>query len=49
VDDTEDLRQALASREYRIISNPLLSLVLKYSSKVRVPTGRIQEGPHRTD
>ena len=29
VDDAEDLRQALASREYRIISNPLLSLVLK--------------------
>jgi hypothetical protein len=47
IDDTEDLRQALASREYRMASNRLLSLVWKYSSKVWVPTGRIQEGPYR--
>jgi hypothetical protein len=47
VDDAEDLLQALASREYRIISNRLLSLVWIYSSKVWVPTGRIQEGPYR--
>lgn len=47
IDDTEDLRQALASREYRMASNRLLSLVWKYDSKVWVPTGRIQEGPYR--
>jgi hypothetical protein len=47
VDDAENLRQALASREYRVVSNRLLSLVWKYSSKVWVPTGRIQEGPYR--
>jgi len=29
IDDTEDLRQALASREYRMASNRLLSLVWK--------------------
>ncbi|MBI5583458.1 MAG: hypothetical protein HY892_06520 [Deltaproteobacteria bacterium] len=47
VDDTENLRQALSSRDYRVISNQLLSLVWKYSSKVWLPTGRIQEGPYR--
>jgi hypothetical protein len=47
VDDTDNLRQALSSREYRTISNQLLSLVWKYSSKVWLPTGRIQEGPYR--
>jgi hypothetical protein len=47
VDETENLRRSLASREYREISNRLLSLVWKYSSKVWVPTGRIQEGPYR--
>jgi hypothetical protein len=47
VDDAENLRQALASREYREISSRLLSLVWKYSSKIWLPTGRIQEGPYR--
>jgi hypothetical protein len=47
VDDTDNLRKALSSRDYRIISNQLLSLVWKYSSKVWLPTGRIQEGPYR--
>ncbi len=47
VDDTENLRQALSSRDYRMISNQLLSLVWKYSSKIWLPTGRIQEGPYR--
>lgn len=47
VDHTENLRQALSSRDYRMISNQLLSLVWKYSSKVWLPTGRIQEGPYR--
>jgi hypothetical protein len=47
VDDTDNLRKALSSRDYRIVSNQLLSLVWKYSSKVWLPTGRIQEGPYR--
>lgn len=47
VDDTVNLRQALSSREYRALHNRLLDLVWKYSSKVWVPTGKIQEGPYR--
>ena len=45
VEDAQNLLQALASREYRIISNRLLSLVWIYSSKVWVPTGRIAGRP----
>ena len=41
------LQAALASREYRTVSNKLLRLVWEYSSKLYVPTGRIQEGPYR--
>jgi hypothetical protein len=47
VDDVKNLQQTMASKEYRVISNRLLALVWKYSSRVWVPTGRIQEGPYR--
>jgi hypothetical protein len=47
VEDAENLQQALATRDYRVVSGQLLTLVWKYSSRVWVPTGRIQEGPYR--
>ncbi|MFH0788288.1 MAG: hypothetical protein V2B13_11830 [Pseudomonadota bacterium] len=47
VDETENLRKTLSSREYGVLSNKLLEYVWKYSNKVYVPSGRIQEGPYR--
>ena len=47
VDETDNLRQTLSSREYRLLSAQLLEYVWKYSNKIYVPTGRIQEGPYR--
>jgi len=47
VDETENLRQTLSSREYGILSTKLLQYVWKYSNRVYVPSGRIQEGPYR--
>ncbi|MGC1403485.1 MAG: hypothetical protein WA974_11220 [Thermodesulfobacteriota bacterium] len=47
VDETDNLRQTLSSREYRLLSAQLLEYVWKYCNKVYVPTGRIQEGPYR--
>ena len=47
VDETEYLRKTISSQEYRTISNKLLEYVWKYSNKVYVPAGRIQEGPYR--
>jgi len=46
VDETDNLRRILASREYRILSTKLLEYVWKYSNKIYVPTGRIHEGPY---
>ncbi len=47
VDETDNLRQTLSSREYRFLSAKLLEYVWKYCNKVYVPSGRIQEGPYR--
>ena len=47
VDETDNLRKTLSSREYRFLSAKLLEYVWKYTNKVYVPTGRIQEGPYR--
>ncbi len=47
VDETENLRQTLSSREYGILSTKLLQYVWKYSNRVYVPSGHIQEGPYR--
>lgn len=47
VDETENLRKTISSREYRVLSNKLLEYVWKYTNKVYVPSGRIQEGPYR--
>jgi hypothetical protein len=47
VDETENLRKTLSSREYRFLSAKLLEFVWKYTNKVYVPSGRIQEGPYR--
>jgi hypothetical protein len=46
VDETDNLRRILSSREYRILSTKLLEYVWKYSNKVYAPTGRIHEGPY---
>jgi hypothetical protein len=47
VDETENLRKTLSSREYRFLSAQLLEHVWKYCNKVFIPSGRIQEGPYR--
>jgi hypothetical protein len=47
VDETDNLRKTLSSREYRFLSAKLLEYVWKYCNKVYVPSGRIQEGPYR--
>jgi len=47
VDESEYLRKTISSQEYQTISNKLLEYVWKYSNKVYVPAGRIQEGPYR--
>ena len=43
----EDLMKALLESSYRIITNKLLQVVVKYSSRVWVPSGRIHEKPYR--
>lgn len=47
VDETEHFRKTISSPEFGTLSNTLLEYVWKYSNKVYVPTGRIQEGPYR--
>ncbi len=47
VDEAENLRRTISSREYRILSARLLEYVWKYSNKIYIPTGRIEEGPYR--
>jgi hypothetical protein len=47
VDETENLRQTMSSREYRFLWAKLLEHVWKYCNKVYVPSGRIHEGPYR--
>ncbi|MGD2098082.1 MAG: hypothetical protein PVG35_10900 [Desulfobacterales bacterium] len=43
----EDLMKALLESSYRIITNKLLQVVVKYSSRVWVSSGRIHEEPYR--
>ena len=43
----EDLMKALLNSSYRIITNKLLQVVVKYSSRVWVSSGRIHEKPYR--
>ena len=47
VDEADNLRKTISSREYRNLPSSLLEYVWKYTSKVYVPTGRIEEGPYR--
>lgn len=47
VDEAENFRGTISSREYRMLSNDLLEYVWKYSNRVYVPTGRLLEGPYR--
>jgi hypothetical protein len=47
VDEAENLPRILTSRKYRMLSSRLLQYVWKYSNKMYVPSGRIQEGPYR--
>ena len=46
VEKEEDLMKALLNSAYRIIYNKLLQVVFKYSSRVWVPSGRIQKEPY---
>jgi len=47
VQDVDNLKQALASDEYRTLCNTLHQYIWKYSSKVWAPSGRIQQGSYR--
>jgi len=47
VEKVGDLMKALLTSDYRIITNKLLQVVLNYSNKVWVRSGRIQEEPYR--
>lgn len=47
VEETDYLRKILATDEYRRILARLHQLVMKYSSKLYVSSGRIKEGPYK--
>ncbi|MDR3553650.1 MAG: hypothetical protein P4L55_02730 [Syntrophobacteraceae bacterium] len=47
VDETDNLRRTISSSEYQALVSRLHQYVWKYSNKVYVPSGRIQEGPYR--
>jgi len=46
-ENDEDLMKVLLNSTYRIITNKLQQVVVKYSSRVWVPSGRIHEKPYR--
>jgi len=46
VDEADNLRRTISSREFLNISAKLHNYVWKYASKVYIPSGRIQEGPY---
>ena len=47
VDETDNLRRTISSKEYQALASRLFQYIWKYSNKVYVPSGRIQEGPYR--
>ncbi|MDR3568660.1 MAG: hypothetical protein P4L43_11600 [Syntrophobacteraceae bacterium] len=47
VDEAENLRHTISSREYQLLSSRLLEYVWNYSNKVFAPSGRIQQTPYR--
>ncbi len=47
VDDGDQLRRILAGKDYRLMTGKLMRLVCNYSSKLWVPSGRLQEGPYK--
>ena len=47
VHETANLRSIMSSRDYEDLLSRLFRYVWKYSNKVYVPSGRIQEGPYR--
>ncbi|MEW6137093.1 MAG: hypothetical protein AB1733_02600 [Thermodesulfobacteriota bacterium] len=47
VEETDYLRKILATDEYRRILARLHQLVMKYSSKLYVSSGRVKEGPYK--
>jgi hypothetical protein len=47
VEETDYLRKILATDEYRRILARLHLLVMKYSSKLYVSSGRVKEGPYK--
>ena len=47
VENVDKLQKSLSAREYRLVSTKLFQFVWKYTSKMWVPSGRIQEGPYQ--
>lgn len=47
VDGDEDLLKILSNRDYRILWNRLIQLVMNYGSRIWVSSGRIHEEPYR--
>lgn len=46
VEKEDYLRRILATEDYRIVTEKLLSLVCKYASKLYVSSGRVTKGPY---
>jgi hypothetical protein len=46
VDEADNLRRAISSREYRELSARLSEHVWKYSNKIYVPVGRTEKAPY---
>lgn len=47
VENVDNLKMILSSKEYRKLINKLLQYVWKYDSRVWAPSGKIQKGPYR--
>jgi hypothetical protein len=47
VDEPHRLTEILAAKEYRLLSEKLKSLTMRYGSRLWVSSGRLREGPYR--
>ncbi len=47
VDEADNLRRTISSREYLELASGLSEFVWKYNNRVYVPAGRMEEGPYR--
>ncbi|MDQ7782084.1 MAG: hypothetical protein RDU20_04345 [Desulfomonilaceae bacterium] len=47
VDESDRLREILATEEYRTASGKLMTLICNYASKLWVSSGKVREGPYK--